>query len=156
MSAARLVVVMALVGAALTAAGCGSSQGTASGTSSAASMSTATATSRDPDASIEGDAVSQLPKVAAATEPGRVAGSMDAADERAFLTSVFHDAEAMWTKEFAAAGIRYAQCHRHDLTGGLDARILPAAPALAHDRLRGGRARRLRHLRLVSAVRRRG
>jgi predicted metalloprotease len=107
MSAARFVVVMAVVGAALAAAGCGSSQSTAPSTSSAASTAPATAASSDPDASIEGDAVSRLPKVAAATEPGRLAGSMDAADERAFLTSVFHDAEAMWTKEFAAAGIRY-------------------------------------------------
>ena len=41
------------------------------------------------------------------TEPTRIAGSSDAADERAFLSAVFHDAEALWMREFAAAGLDY-------------------------------------------------
>jgi uncharacterized protein len=102
--AARFAAGVALAGAALAGAGCGSSQST----SSAATATAATTTATTPAATkIEGDALARLPKVAAATEPGRLEGSMDAAQERAFLSSVFHDAEAMWTREFAAAGIEY-------------------------------------------------
>ena len=113
MRAARRLVVSALAGAALAATGCGSSGGsTASApstasTTAAASTATATATTGAPDASIEGDAVAHLPKVPAATEPGQLAEPTDATGERAFLSAVFHDAEAMWTREFAAAGLHY-------------------------------------------------
>jgi hypothetical protein len=51
--------------------------------------------------------MARLPKVAAATQPGQLSDTADAAAERAFLTSVFHDAEAMWEREFEAAGIPY-------------------------------------------------
>jgi uncharacterized protein len=102
--AARLAAVAALAVAALPAGGCGSSQGT---TASTATTGTATATTSQPAPKIEGDVVANLPQVPAATEPGRLAGSMDAAQERAFLSAVFHDAEAMWMREFEAAGIQY-------------------------------------------------
>jgi predicted metalloprotease len=92
---------------ALVLAGCGSSGGSAGTTSSPAGTATATATTAKSASSIEGEEVARLPKVAAATQPGQVSGSMDAAQERAFLSSVFHDAEAMWTREFAAAGLQY-------------------------------------------------
>jgi predicted metalloprotease len=49
----------------------------------------------------------RLPKVPAATEPTRLAASPAPGGESAFLTSVFHDAEAMWMREFAAAGVDY-------------------------------------------------
>jgi predicted metalloprotease len=104
--AARLVAVVALAVAALVLAGCGSSGDTAKSTSSAAA--TTTSTTGTPESSIEGDAVERMPKVPEATEPTRLSGSMDATEESAFLTAVFHDAEAMWMREFAAAGIDYA------------------------------------------------
>jgi uncharacterized protein len=90
----------------LAAAGCGgSSDDTTGSTSSAASTA---ATTREPAPNIEGDEVAQLPKAPAATEPGRLAGPADAPEERAFLTSAFDDAQALWQREFAAAGIEYA------------------------------------------------
>jgi predicted metalloprotease len=91
------------------AGGCGgSSDDTTGSTSSAASSAATTATTREPAPNIEGDEVAQLPKAPEATEPGRLAGPTDASEERAFLTSVFHDAQALWQREFAAAGIEYA------------------------------------------------
>ena len=93
---------------ALAAAGCGSSDDTSGNTSSAASTAATTATTREPVPNIEGDEVSRLPRAPAATEPGRLAGPTDASEERAFLTSVFNDAQALWSREFAAAGIEYA------------------------------------------------
>ena len=105
--AARLAIIV-LAGGALATAGCGSSGSTASSTSPAAATTAAeTATTSPPAASIEGDAVQRLPKVAAATEPTTLAASPAAGGESAFLTAVFHDAEAMWTREFEAAGLDY-------------------------------------------------
>jgi predicted metalloprotease len=117
----RCAAVAALAGAALAAAGCGSSGSSTSNTSSTAtaatstattstattSTATTTATTPEAGATIEGDSVAHLPKVPAATDPGRLAGPTEAAGERAFLSAVFHDAEAMWTREFAAAGLHY-------------------------------------------------
>ncbi len=113
--AVRRAAVAALAGALLAAAGCGSSGGSPSATSSTATGSTSTAattattpaTTTQSAARIEGDALAQMPKVPAATEPGQLAGPADASAERAFLSMVFHDAEAMWTREFAAAGLQY-------------------------------------------------
>ena len=113
--AARRGAVTALAVAVLAAAGCGSSGGSTSATSStatgststAATTATTTAKAAQSAASIEGEAVGQLPKVPAATAPGQLAGPADAAAERAFLSMVFHDAEAMWAREFAAAGLQY-------------------------------------------------
>jgi predicted metalloprotease len=76
-------------------------------TSSAASSAATTATTREPTPNIEGDEVSQLPTVPEPTEPGRLGGSMDASQERAFLTDVFNDAQALWSRELAAAGMQY-------------------------------------------------
>jgi len=108
--AARLAAILVLAGGALVAAGCGSSGGsTASSTSSSATTATTTATSAasKPAESIEGEDVGRLPKVPEPTEPTSLAGSPTAGGESAFLTSVFHDAEAMWMREFAAAGLDY-------------------------------------------------
>ena len=139
----------------LVLAGCGSSGDTAKSTSSAAASTTSPTST--PESSIEGDAVERMPKVPEATEPTRLSGSMDATEESAFLTAVFHDAEAMWMREFAAAGIDYAPARLtifrdevHTACGTQNARLVPAAPALAHDGIRAGRARRMRHLRLVN------
>jgi len=98
---------VALAAAALPSAGCGSSEHTDRSTSSAATTATATTAASKPAPSIEGDAVQRLPKVAAATEPTTLAASPAAGGESAFLTAVFHDAEAMWTREFEAAGLDY-------------------------------------------------
>jgi predicted metalloprotease len=92
---------------ALAAAGCGSSDDTTGSTSSAATTAATTATAREPAPNIEGDEVAQLPKAPEATEPGRLVAPTDASDERAFLTSVFHDAQALWSREFAEGGIEY-------------------------------------------------
>ena len=100
--AARCAAIIVLAGAALGAAGCGSSGGTASSTSRAASTAT-TATAKT---GIAGAEVGRLPKVPAAAEPTSLAAS-PATSESAFLTAVFHDAEAMWTREFEAAGLQY-------------------------------------------------
>jgi uncharacterized protein len=106
-----------LAAVALAAAGCGSSDSTTGSTSSAASTAATTATTtttttgattREPAPDIEGDEIARLPNAPAATEPGRLAGPTDASEERAFLTSVFHDAQALWSREFAEAGIEYA------------------------------------------------
>jgi predicted metalloprotease len=104
-----------LAAVALAAAGCGgSSDDTTGSTSSVASTTTTTttttttATTPEPAPDIEGDEMSRLPKAPAATEPGRLAGPTDTSEERAFLTSVFHDQQALWSREFDAAGIEYA------------------------------------------------
>jgi hypothetical protein len=99
---ARCAAIIVLAGTALAAAGCGSSVGTASSTSRAAS----TATTAPAKTSITGAEVGRLPKVPAAAGPTNLAAS-PATSESAFLTAVFHDAEAMWTREFEAAGLQY-------------------------------------------------
>ena len=102
MTAAVRAAVVALAAAALAAAGCGSSDSADRSTSSAATTATTT-----PASSIEGAEMERLPKVPAATEPTRLAASPAPGGESAFLTSAFHDAEAMWMREFAAAGVDY-------------------------------------------------
>jgi predicted metalloprotease len=105
--AAGFWAVVALAAAALPAAGCGSSEHTDRSTSSAGTTATATTAASKPAPSFEGDAVQRLPKVPAATEPTTLAASPAAGGESAFLTAVFHNAEAMWMREFAAAGLDY-------------------------------------------------
>ena len=96
-AATRSAAVLVLAGAALAAAGCGSSGGTAASTSTpATTAATATATTSKPAASIAGAEVGRLPKVPEPTRPASLAAS-PAEGESAFLTAVFHDAEAMWT-----------------------------------------------------------
>ena len=102
MTAAVRAAVVALAAAALAAAGCGSSDSADRSPSSAATTATTT-----PASSIEGAEMERLPKVPAATEPTRLAASPAPGGESAFLTSVFHDAEAMWMREFSAAGVDY-------------------------------------------------
>ncbi|HEY7618187.1 MAG TPA: neutral zinc metallopeptidase [Solirubrobacteraceae bacterium] len=93
---AGLTGLAAIVVLAAALAGCGSG-------SSSSGASTSTAAS----APIEGDAIERLPKVAAATaatshpvSPGGTGGST-------FLRAVFDDVQAMWKREFEAAGMQY-------------------------------------------------
>jgi predicted metalloprotease len=105
-NAACGVALLALAGAALSGAGCGSTPSTTSSPSSAATATTGTTTTTPkPASSIQGEAVSRLPKAPEPTEQNPIA--MDAGGERAFLSAVFHDAEALWMREFSAAGIEY-------------------------------------------------
>jgi uncharacterized protein len=96
------VVVVALT--VLPFAGCGSSDDTASSPSSPAD--TATDTTSEPDASIEGDVLDRLPEVPEASESTHPT-SADGTGGNAFLTSVFDDAQAMWRQEFKAGGVGY-------------------------------------------------
>ena len=105
--AARSAAVVVLAVAALAAGGCGASTRPAASTSPAATTAaTATATTGKPATSIAGADVGRLPKVPEPTQPASLAAS-PATSESAFLTAVFHDAEAMWTREFAMAGLHY-------------------------------------------------
>jgi predicted metalloprotease len=119
--AMRCAAVIALAGAALLAAGCGSSGATASGTSAAATGAAAATTASTPTtstpaastpatskptSSIAGAEVVRLPKVPEAAAPTSLA-TAPATSESVFLTAVFHDAEAMWKREFEAAGLQY-------------------------------------------------
>jgi Putative neutral zinc metallopeptidase len=88
-----------VLGAALALAGCGSSpdQDNASPTPPAAS-----ATAVADDAVL--DRMPEVPEATASTRPPESAQ----AGENAFLKEVFDDAQAVWRREFEAAGIRYA------------------------------------------------
>ena len=85
---------------ALAVAACGS------GSSSSTTATTATAANAQaPD--LEGDVIDRLPKVPAATTPTHPE-SPNGTGGSAFLTAVFNDVQAMWNKEFEAAGVRYS------------------------------------------------
>jgi Putative neutral zinc metallopeptidase len=102
---ARLV----LVGAALAVAGCGTSSDRAESTPSPTPTATTTATAAATATATPDEAVlDRMPEVPEATAATRPPASTDGAGERAFLTTVFDDAQAMWRKEFEAAGVRYA------------------------------------------------
>ena len=94
-----------LVGAALAGAGCGSSSDRAESTPSPTPTPTPTATATaSPDEAV----LDRMPEV---REPNALTprpASTGGAGESAFLTGVFDDVQAMWRKEFDAAGVRYA------------------------------------------------
>jgi uncharacterized protein len=96
--------VFLVAGAALSVAGCGSSEDGSQGTSTPAA--TATATAGEPEPSAGEDVLDRLPEVPAATESSRPPSS-DGTDGNAFLTAVFDDVQSVWTREFEAAGVRY-------------------------------------------------
>src|SRR4051794_15399495 len=108
--AARSAAAVVLTGTALAAGACGSSSGTAASTpptaTTAATATATTATTSKPPTSIAGAELGRLPKAPEPTRPASLAAS-PATSESAFLTAVFHDAEAMWTREFEAAGLQY-------------------------------------------------
>jgi uncharacterized protein len=111
-SAARTVewIGVAIVGAAIALAGCGSSeeepaQDAASPTRTAVATATPTPTAT---ATADEAALDRMPEVPAASSSTRPPSSADDPDGSAFLTAVFDDAQAMWTREFEAAGARYA------------------------------------------------
>ena len=95
-------VIASLLGAAALM-GCGSNAST-TGTTATAGAPTATTTTSDRD--IAGDAIDRLPQVPAATQPNHPT-SPDGTGGNTFLRAVFDDVQAMWTKEFEQAGIRY-------------------------------------------------
>jgi predicted metalloprotease len=94
---------LVLVGAALAVAGCGSSSDQAESTPSPTTTSTVTATATPDEAVLE-----RMPEVPEATASTAPPASTGGAGESAFLTGVFDDAQAMWRKEFEAAGAPYA------------------------------------------------
>jgi uncharacterized protein len=100
---ASVALVTLMAGAALSFGGCGSSEQPAQGTSSPV----ATATASEPESSAESDVLERLPKVPAATAATRPPTSADSTGGNAFLRSVFDDAQAMWQREFDAAGVSY-------------------------------------------------
>jgi uncharacterized protein len=92
-----------LIGAALVVvAGCGSSseQG---GQDTVTPTATATATPTGAEADLD-----RLPEVPEATTSTRPPASVDGTGGSAFLTAVFDDVQAMWRREFDAAGVDYA------------------------------------------------
>jgi uncharacterized protein len=91
-----------LIGAALAVAGCGSSseQG---GQATATPTATATATAAGAEADLD-----RLPEVPEATMSTGPPASVDGTGGSAFLTAVFDDVQAMWRREFEAAGVDYA------------------------------------------------
>jgi predicted metalloprotease len=94
-----------ILSAALLVAGCGSSSGsdkassdpTATASPTATVTATATPVVRSPD-------LHRLPQ---APKPNRGAPSSQGTSRNAFLRAVFDDIEALWTREFQTAGIRY-------------------------------------------------
>jgi uncharacterized protein len=112
--AIRAAAVAAVACAALAAAGCGSSSGgssssgaTSTSGSTAASTPTASTTTAKPAEDIAGAEVQRLPKAPEAAHETSLATSPSATSEAQFLTAVFHDAEAMWMREFEEAGLHY-------------------------------------------------
>jgi predicted metalloprotease len=91
---------IAVVGAAVFIAACGSTDAEPDPTPTP----TPTATAGEPAAEAT---LEQLPEVPEATASRPPPSSQDAAGESAFLTAVFDDAQAMWEREFDAAGLRY-------------------------------------------------
>ena len=104
----RLAVLLACT--ALTAA-CGSSTHSSSGsttstsTPAAQSATTQTGVATAPT-TIEGSEIQALPPVSAPTGPPPTPAHAATVD-RAFLQTVFNDAQRMWSHDFAAAGIAY-------------------------------------------------
>ena len=111
------------VGAALAVAGCGSSEPAAESTPSPA------APTAEPSAS---EALERLPEVPEATASTRAPASTDGTGGSAFLTEVFDDVQAMWAREFEAAGAEYTPARMtlfrdevHTACGTQSARIGP-------------------------------
>ena len=94
----------------LAVAGCGSSNSSSSSSApstEAATTATTTTGNATDGATIQGNELAELPK---APEPSGQAPTLSGtslADERAYLTAVFNDAQAFWKNEFAAANRPY-------------------------------------------------
>ena len=91
--------------AALLAAGCGSSSGSgkASRTATATATDTPTATATATP-TVHSSDLEQLPR---APEPHGTPRSLQGMSRYAFLRAVFDDAEALWHRQFEAAGLTY-------------------------------------------------
>jgi predicted metalloprotease len=100
-----LVAVLALC-VALPASGCGSSGDTATSASAPAATATPTTAQSGQEPDIEGADLARLPPVAQATASTHPT-SPDGTGGNAFLAAVFEDQQAMWKREFEAAGIDY-------------------------------------------------
>jgi predicted metalloprotease len=88
---------LAIVCAMLVVAGCGSSNGSDDQASSTATAAPATPTAQSAD-------LERLPQ---APQPTGPPPSSATSSRHAFLTAVFDDAEALWKREFEAAGLDY-------------------------------------------------
>jgi predicted metalloprotease len=103
-----LALLVAMIALAVALAGCGSSSGSSTSTSSsAATTATAPASTSTSDKDIAGDAIKRFPPVPAPTEATQHPSSPNGTGGSAFLRAVFDDVQAMWKREFAAAGIPY-------------------------------------------------
>jgi predicted metalloprotease len=105
-------IAVVIVGAAIALAACGSSeprtaQDTASPTPTGTATPTATASATG-TATADEAALDRMPEVPEATTSTRPPTSANDPNGSAFLTAVFDDAQAMWKREFEAAGVRYA------------------------------------------------
>jgi hypothetical protein len=99
------VLVAALI--ALAMAGCGSSKSESTSDTSPASTPAATTQSKPTASDINGDVLGQLPVVPGPTSSTEHPRSPNGSGGDAFLKAVFDDVQAMWAKEFAAAGAHY-------------------------------------------------
>jgi predicted metalloprotease len=109
----RLLVCIVLLGGAV-AAGCGSSDEpestvaqTSTTTSTTAQTNTGAETNTAEELSGESELLKRMPQVPQATESTRPPESPGGAGGSAFLREVFSDVEAMWRREFEAAGSTY-------------------------------------------------
>jgi hypothetical protein len=99
------VLVAALI--ALAVAGCGSSKSSSSSDTSAARTPTATTQGKPAGSEINGDVLGELPVVPGPTTSTEHPSSPNGTGGDAFLRAVFDDVQAMWAREFAAAGEHY-------------------------------------------------
>jgi hypothetical protein len=99
------VLVAALI--ALAVAGCGSSKSSSSSGTSAAGTPTATTQGKPAGSEINGEVLGELPVVPGPTTSTEHPSSPNGTGGDAFLRAVFDDVQAMWAREFAAAGEHY-------------------------------------------------
>src|SRR5262245_31857599 len=97
----------------LLSAACGSSSRSESSEPSSAATTTTPATTTSND---RGTTLDRLAAVPAATEATRHPSSPGGTGGGAFLTALFRSVQAMWAREFAAAGAHYTPASEaHDL-----------------------------------------
>jgi hypothetical protein len=90
----------------LAAVACGSS-GSKSATSSTATTGTGGSTTATKPGTIEGDALTQLPKAASPSGPSRSLAGSNTTSTRRYLRLAFNDGQRFWRREFGSAGQQY-------------------------------------------------
>jgi predicted metalloprotease len=108
---------MALIGSALIAVGCGSSGH--SGTSTTATTHKST-TSTVSTGSLSGHELKSLPKAPAATQAAPSPPGDAVKVDRAFLRTTFGDIQRLWDREFSAAGVTYKPARLTIFSGKVD------------------------------------